>query len=85
MGSEYISRTLKNGVRVHFLRVLPRRNPTATPSDTAALLSHITPQSLSIKYSVPFTSSIELRFHKNGVRVHFFTSSSEQEPHSYTK
>ena len=60
MGSEYISRTLKNGVRVHFLRVFPRSNPTTTPSDTAVLLSHNTPQSLSIKYSDPITSSIEL-------------------------
>ena len=38
MGSEYISRTLKNGVRVHFFRVFLLSNPTTTPSDTAALL-----------------------------------------------
>ena len=71
MGSEYISRTLKNGVSVHFLRVLPRSNPTATPSDTATLLSHNTPQSWSIKYSDPITS-IFIPSQKNGVRVHFF-------------
>nr|AOE07566.1 hypothetical protein [uncultured bacterium] len=61
------------------MRVFPRSNPTATPSNTATLLSHITPQSLSIKYSDPITSSIELPPQKNGVRVHFlrvFTSST---------